>query len=188
MTTIATDINTQIASVPTTALAEALKSQYRASLAMFREAIEKCPDTLWSREQDRNKTWQIAYHVLYFVHLYAQPTLEDFVVWQGQHSESQNDDCFPSPPQAGSALPIIPEPYTKDEVLAYLTYCEESIGDWIDRLDLTSTSSGFSWYTMSKMEHQLVSLRHTMEHTGQIMERVRSTVDEGVRWRGAVRA
>ena len=79
----------EASTIQTATLAESLKSQYRASLAMLREAIEKCPDTLWARESDLNKTWQVAYHALYFVHLYAQPTLEDFVPWSGQHPEPE---------------------------------------------------------------------------------------------------
>jgi hypothetical protein len=177
----------EASTIQTATLAESLKSQYRASLAMLREAIEKCPDTLWARESDLNKTWQVAYHALYFVHLYAQPTLEDFVPWSGQHPESQNDDCFPGNPSESSTLPVIPEPYAQAEVLSYHQFCEDSIGSWIDRLDLASASSGFPWYPISKLEHQLLNLRHVMQHTGQIMERVRSAANVGVRWRGAVR-
>lgn len=186
MNSLPADTTMETTSITTAAIADALKSQYRASLMMFREAIENCPDTLWARGSDKNQTWQIAYHALYFVHLYAQPTLEDFIPWSGQHGDSQNDDCLPGTPDSSSALPLIPIAYTKDEVLAYVEYCQSSIGPWIDRLDLASPSSGFSWYKISKLEHQLLNLRHVMQHTGQIMERVRSSADQGVRWRGAV--
>ncbi len=52
-------------------------------------------------------------------------------------------------------------------------------------LDLTAATSGFSWYPVSKLEHQLISLRHLQHHTAHLIGRVR---DAGVApggWRAA---
>ncbi len=58
----------------TAALAqEVLKSQYHASLGMLREAIERCPADLWFDTSPTNAFWQVAYHALFFTHLYLQP-------------------------------------------------------------------------------------------------------------------
>src|ERR1043166_5324966 len=58
-----------------------LKSQYHAALAMLREAIERCPDEEWLSRDHKNAFWQVAYHVLFFTHLYLQPNEAAFVLW-----------------------------------------------------------------------------------------------------------
>jgi hypothetical protein len=37
---------------------------------------------------------------------------------------------------------------------------------------------------MSKLEHQLVNLRHIQHHTGQLADRLRQAADRGLRWVG----
>ena len=54
----------------------------------------------------------------------------------------------------------------------------------MDALDLDSTESGFSWYRMSKLEHQLVNIRHIQHHGAQLADRLRSAADIGIRWVG----
>ena len=41
----------------------------------------------------------------------------------------------------------------------------------VDQLNLDSDETGFSWYkNMSKLSHQLMSLRHLQGHVGQLSE------------------
>jgi antitoxin (DNA-binding transcriptional repressor) of toxin-antitoxin stability system len=40
---------------------------------------------------------------------------------------------------------------------------------------------------MSKLEHQLVNIRHIQHHTAQLMDRLRASEDIGVKWVGAGR-
>jgi len=54
----------------------------------------------------------------------------------------------------------------------------------VDRLDLTSPDRGFSWYKISKREHEFVNLRHIQHHTGQLAERIRQVTGQGVGWVG----
>jgi hypothetical protein len=49
-------------------------------------------------------------------------------------------------------------------------------------LDLDANESGFSWYRMSKLEHQFVNIRHIQHHAAQLIDRVRSAADVGIRW------
>src|SRR5262249_38512334 len=51
-------------------LRSVLKSQYHASLAMLREAIERCPSEEWLSTNHKNAFWQVSYHTLFFAHLY----------------------------------------------------------------------------------------------------------------------
>jgi hypothetical protein len=52
----------------------------------------------------------------------------------------------------------------------------------VDKLDLESPQSGFSWYQMSKLEHQFVNLRHIQHHAAQLADRLRSAADIGIKW------
>ena len=84
---------------PTGGLRSIVKSQTRASLAMFRDAVEQCTDDLWLDDGPPNAFWQIAYH--------------------------------------------------------------------------------------TKLEHQLIAIRHIQHHTAQLMDRLRAAENVGVDWVGA---
>jgi hypothetical protein len=49
----------------------------------------------------------------------------------------------------------------------------------LDKLDLENSQSGFPWYRMSKLEHQLVNLRHIQHHAAQLADRLRSAAMSG---------
>jgi hypothetical protein len=164
-----------------------LKSQYHATLAMLRQAIEACPETLWHERMGPSAPWQIAYHALYFTHLYLQTHLDAFEPWEGHQTGIQHEDGFsgPTPDHVDPALPELPDPYTKAQVLAYWEHCDRMVDTWVDEMDLASPDSGFFWYRVSKLEHQLINLRHLAHHTGQLADRVRVGADHGIRWIGA---
>lgn len=163
------------------ALRPALTRQYRAALAMLRDAIDRCPDALWTDPAPTNAFWQVAYHTLYFTHLYLQPDEAGFQPWAGHQADVQHEDAIAGPADRTSPLPLIPRPYTRAQVLAYLDHVGEAV-DGVDALDLAATTSGFSWYPMGKLEHQLVNLRHVQHHVGQLADRVRAATGDGVRW------
>jgi hypothetical protein len=170
------------------ALRTSLKSQYHAALAMLREAIERCPDELWLDDEPRNAYWQIAYHALFFTHFYLQPTAEAFRPWPGHQSGVQHEDGIAGPADPDSDLPLLPRPYSKDDALAYWSVCDGMVDVGVDALDLHSDQSGFSWYPIPKLEHQLVNLRHVQHHTAQLADRLRQAEGFGVRWVGSRRA
>jgi len=174
-----------------TLLKQALKSQFHAALAMLRQAIEACPDDAWASGSDRNPFWRIAYHTLYYVHLYLLPEAPAFKPWEHHQTGIQDLDDRPAPPEIQDLTehphrpPQTGEPYSKAQVLEYWEACDAGLDAALDRLDLSSTDSGFSWYAVSKLEHVLVTLRHTQHHTGQLTDRVRRASDRGVGWVGA---
>jgi hypothetical protein len=180
---MSTPPNQNVQAIPDT-LRSVLKSQYHAALAMLREAIEQCPESTWYSTQPTNAFWQVAYHTLYFTHLYLQRNEAAFRAWEHQQSEVQHPDGIPGPADPNSALPLIPKPYSKAEVLAYWSVCDEMVNEAVDALDLQSPDSGFSWYRMSKLEHQIVNIRHIQHHTAQLADRLRSSAGIGIRWVG----
>ena len=161
-----------------------LKSQYHAALAMLRESIERCPEDLWYSQKPVNAFWQVAYHTLFFTHLYLQPDEATFQPWEHHQSEVQHPDEIAGRPDPTSDRPLIPSPYSKVEVLAYWQVCSEMVDPAVDSLDLQREDSGFSWYQMSKLEHQIVSIRHIQHHAAQLADRLRSSADVGILWIG----
>lgn len=136
---------------------------------MLRAAIERCPDAEWMSRDHKNAFWQVAYHTLFFAHLYLQQNETTFVLW-GQHQGADDGT-------RGA-------PYSKAQVLDYWTFVDQAVDGAVDGLDLESPDSGFSWYTMSKLEHQLVNLRHIQHHGAQLIDRLRSAADIGIKWVG----
>jgi hypothetical protein len=173
--------------VTTDHLRAALKSQYHAALAMLRESIERCPEQLWLDGRPKNAFWQLAYHTLFFTHLYLQPRVQDFRPWDGHQSSVQHEDGIGGPQDPASNLPLIPEPYSKEHVLEYWRHVDEMVDRAVDGLDLASQESGFHWYPISKLEHQLVNLRHVQHHLPQLADRLRAVGDIGIRRVGAGR-
>ena len=172
--------------MPTTAaLKSVLKSQYHASLAMLGEAIQRCPDNVWLGTEHRTQFWQIAYHTLFFTHLYLQLDEAAFCPWEHHQGGVQHPDGIAGPADPNSSLSLIPNPYAKTQVLEYWNFCDQMVEAAVDRLDLESPQSGFSWYRMSKLEHQFVNLRHIQHHAAQLADRLRSAANVGIKWVGS---
>ena len=163
----------------------ALKGQYHPALAMLREGLERCPDEIWFSSQHVNAVWQIGYHTLFFAHLYLQPNVAAFRPWKHHQSEVQHEDAMTAPTDPNSTLPLLPEPYTREQVLEYCGFCERMVDEAVDTLDLNSTESGFSWYKVSKLEHQIINIRHIQLGAAHLAARLRAEADIGLRWVGS---
>ena len=175
------------AAASTESIRTILKSQYHASLAMLRDAVEKCPDDLWTSTAHLNPCWQVAYHALFFAHLYGCVDEASFRPWALHQADVQYPDGIPGPPDPDSKLPLVARPYTKAEVLAYWKFVDDGVDAAVDATDVHSAASGFSWYPVPKLEHQLVNLRHIQHHAAQLATRLRTTSNIGIDWVGARR-
>lgn len=165
----------------------ALKSQYHAALAMLRQAIELCPEDAWTGKEHRNAPWQIAYHTLFFAHLYIQIDEHAFRPWKHHVADVQVPDGIPGPPDPDSPLPLIADPYPKERVLEYCDFCIAMVDGAVDAMDVLAPESGFSWYRIPKLDHQIVNVRHIQHGAAQVADRVRAAADLGVDWVGAKR-
>lgn len=167
-------------------LRAALKSQYHAALAMLRETIERCPNDLWAGGAFINPTWHVAYHVLFYTHFYLQPRAEDFTPWK-HHRENTNYFFDELPPGADSGE--LHTPYTKAQVMEYWRFCDDLIDAAVESLDLLSGESGFDWYPIPKLDHQIVNIRHIQHHAAQIGQRIRHASAGGIciDWVGAAK-
>ena len=159
----------------------AIKSQYLAALEMLRQAITHCPESLWDDPQDKNRFWHVAYHALFYTHLYLQDREEDFTPWAKHRKDHNFLGPVPWPPHY---VPQLGEPYTQDEILAYCALCEQQVRERVDALDL-ETASGFYWLPFGKLELQFYNIRHLQQHTGELMERLGARAGIDVDWVGS---
>jgi hypothetical protein len=159
---------------------KAIRSQYRASLEMLKQAIVKCPESLWDDQEHKNKFWHVSYHALFYTHLYLQPSEKNFVPWIRHRDEYQFMGPFPWPPHEE---PEIREPYSKKEILEYFEICQEQVDEQVVSLNLDA-ESGFYWLPFSKMELQFYNIRHLQHHTGELCERLGNRGDIEVDWVG----
>lgn len=159
---------------------EVIQSQYLASLEMFGNAVSKCPDTLWRDPGYKNPYWHIAYHALFYTHLYLQDSEKGFIPWSKHRNEYQFLGPLPWPPHK---QPDIGEPYSREDILEYLGFCRNEVIERVASLDLDA-ASGFHWLPFNKLELQFYNVRHIQHHAGQLIDRLRNHEGIGVGWVG----
>jgi hypothetical protein len=74
-------------------------------------------------------------------------------------------------------------PYTQEEMLEFLNFCQEQAVEKVDTLDLEA-GSGFEWLPFNKLELQFYNIRHIMQHTGELSERLGARGEVEVSWVG----
>jgi hypothetical protein len=152
-------------------LKQALKEQYHAGLATLAECVEKCPDDAWIEGRHPRSFWRIAFHAAFYTHLYLGQNEEAFQPWPGRKEGIDQGLWQPPGELEPFELPKDAHIYRKSEILDYIRYVDALIDPTLDQLDLESRETGFSWYpNMSKLSHELMSLRHLAGHVGQLSE------------------
>jgi hypothetical protein len=138
-----------------------LEGQLRAGLKMLRQCVERCPEQVWLGGSHPRTFWRIAYHSVFFAHLYLVQNEAAFSAWP---KTRQDVEClWATPPEV--------EPYTRDEIMEYIDMLVGQLNEIIQGLDLDSPDSGFPWYpNMPKLDHELMSIRHLQGHVGQLSE------------------
>lgn len=127
---------------------------------MLHDSIKKCPDDLWLEGIPPRTFWRIAYHAVHYTHKYLQQTEANFTPWEHHTKDLQALWGKPKPT----------EPLTKKQVLDYLKEIDASVDDAVDALDLSAENAGFSIYQTTKIENQMLNLRHLQTHVGQLSE------------------
>jgi hypothetical protein len=176
-------------------------SQFWASLEMLKQVIQKCPADLWLAgdppvivpEEGPGQParppatpvyfWQVAYHSLFYVHLYLQPTEADFVSWERHRA---NVHFLALSPEEKAEMAEVVEPYTRAELLEYATFLQEYLDGAVRRLDFEAPS-GFYWLPFNKLELQFYSLRHLQGHVGELSERLMVNGGGEIGWVGRKR-
>jgi hypothetical protein len=149
------------------ALNSILWRQFGAAIDTLDNAFVACPDTLWTAELYPEPAppvgfaayWYNGFHTLFFLDLYLTGTVEGFL----PPAPFTLDELDP----AG----IVPEqPYSRDELRAYLVHCRAKAQATIENLtsEQAHVVCSFPWGTMSFLELQLYSMRHVQEHAAQL--------------------
>jgi hypothetical protein len=157
---------------------EILVSQYRAALGMLRSAIEACPEALWTDPACANRCWHVAYHAVFYAHLYLTRSEESFQPWEKSIREYNFLGRLPWPPHDP---PKIGQAYTRPEVLEYCDLVMARSPELVRGAPLGG-ASGFPWLPMSRRELHLYNLRHIQHHAGQLIERLARHGIEGQNW------
>jgi hypothetical protein len=154
----------------------ALKNQYHAALKMLKQTVDQCPDSLWAIQGESPAFWRVAYHTLFFTHLYLQPGVDAFRPWKHAHDKCQDLDPVPQS--------TIGEPYTRVQILEYWQVCDAMVDAAVDGLDLEASECGFPWYQLPKLDHQINNIRHIQHHAALLSGRLRAAVGADIRWVG----
>jgi len=151
-------------------LRAALREQYHAGLNMLGQCIDRCPDEIWTSGRHPRTFWRIAFHAVYFTHVYLVQNEDTFTPWPGRRDE------FPEMWQRPWSLEPyeLPEEtavYSRQEMRSYVSFVDDLVNPTVETLDLETEDSGFSWYEhVSKLSHELLNLRHLQGHVGQLSE------------------
>ncbi|MBS1713078.1 MAG: hypothetical protein JST30_01940 [Armatimonadetes bacterium] len=144
-----------------TPLQSALAGQYFAALQMLGQTIEECPDDVWLSGVNPRLYWRIVYHTLYYTDLYLHACPDEFSPWP---------DHDPQVPPLWNPPQDLP-PYSKDQLASYCADVRKRVQPRIEALDLDESDCRFPYYKgLSRLDHQLVNLRHLSGHVGQLSE------------------
>ena len=149
----------------------AIRQQFHAAIEMLANAIEACPDSVWSGQAPR-AFWYLAFHVLFFLDLYL--------------SEEGESRFHPPPPFGLTELQdVLPErAYGKDELLGYLEHCRKKLDAVMARMTEAWVASPcpFDYRAMSNGELLLYNMRHVQHHAAQLNMRLRQETDSAPKW------
>lgn len=147
---------------------------------MLKQAVARCPESIWDDPGDKTKFWHIAYHALFYTHLYLQEAEKEFRPWAKHRDGYNRMDPLPATPDG---QPVAYEPYTKEDLLDYLDICKQQVDEKTRQLKLDD-ESGFEWLPFSKLELQFYNIRHIQQHAGELMERLGTRANIDVDWVG----
>jgi hypothetical protein len=153
---------------------ENIRCQYQAALEMLKQAVIQCPEGMWADPAYRNSFWRVAYHTLFYAHLYLQSRGEDFVQW-----EKHRPDYHLMQPGG--------EAYNKADILEYFELVRQQVDEKVPASD-PDAPSGFGWLPFNRLETHLYNIRHIQQHTGELSERLGVTANIDVDWVTRVRS
>lgn len=152
----------------------AIRQQFQAANDMLANAMEACPDSVWSGP-GRHAFWCLAFHVIFFLDLYLS---------------SEGEDQFHPPQPFGLTelegdTGVLPERvYGKNELLGYLEYCRKKLDALLAGMTeaWVANPCPFPYRDMSNGELLLYNMRHVQHHAAQLNMLLRQTTDSAPDW------
>lgn len=150
----------------------ALWAQFGAAIDMLDNAVAACPDALWrsavwhdpAAPAQRAEFWYVAYHALFWLDVYLLGSEEGFAPPAPFALIEQDDANSPLPDQ----------PYSKDELRAYLASLRQQCRATIETMtdERARQPVNFGWMREGEVvryaELQMYSMRHIQEHAAQL--------------------
>ncbi len=161
-------------------IVKTVTSQFHAALSMMQQTVQTCPDEMWDEPVVGNPFWRVAYHGLFFVNLYLQPSEEDMELWEGCREGYQFLGPTPWPPHE---QPAADQPYTRAELLSFIDFLHAEVDRILPDVDL-SDPSGFHWLPFDKMELQIYNIRHLQQHVGDLSTLLLTQANLEIDWVG----
>lgn len=167
---------------------DALWNQFGATIDMFANALNTCPDELWCAPMWNDASipagfsdfWYVAYHALFFLDLYLTGTVEGF----NPPAPFDLNELDPS-----GLLPV--QKYTRKELQSYLEFCRKKCHRLITSLtdEKAQQISDFPWSKqgISYVELLLYNMRHVQEHAAQLNLFLGQRAGISARWVAKVR-
>ena len=157
-----------------------ISSQFHAALSMMEQTVSSCPEELWNVPGQANPFWRVAFHALFYVDLYLQPSDEEAAVWEKAREGYQFLGPTPWPPHE---QPVADKPYSREEILAYIEYLRSFVDSTVPTVDL-SAPSGFFWLPFDKLELQIYNIRHLQQHVGDLSTILLTQAEREIDWVG----
>ncbi|HEX6068393.1 MAG TPA: DinB family protein [Longimicrobiaceae bacterium] len=151
----------------------ALHSQFDAAIQMLDNAIDACPDHLWSDQERRPEFWYLVFHTLFFLDYYLADPAVAFEP--------------PAPFTRGELDPsgVMPERiYSRAEMREYLEHGRQRCRRVLAEMTGESAHEpcGFPRKTMSRFELHIYNLRHVQHHAAQLNFILRQRTDSAPGW------
>ena len=155
-----------------------LWQQFGASLDMLENALDACPEELWSDRAQRPEFWYVLFHTLFFLDYYLSESPEGFAPPPPFTLDEMNPDGW-MPERA----------YTKDELRAYLAHGRRTALGVMGGLDdgRAREPRKFSSVDGTVAGSLLYNMRHLQHHAAQLNLILRQRTDSAPRWVGQAR-
>ena len=161
-------------------VSKTVASQFHAALSMMEQTVSSCPEELWNVPGQANPFWRVAYHALFYVDLYMQPSEDEMTLWENARDGYQFLGPTPWPPHE---QPQADQPYSPEEILAYIEHLRSFVARTLPTVEL-SAPSGFHWLPFDKLELQIYSIRHLQQHVGDLSTILLTQADREIDWVG----
>lgn len=161
-------------------ISRTVASQFTAALSMMEQTVSSCPEDLWNVPGQANPFWRVAYHALFYVDLYMQPSEDEMKLWEDARDGYQFLGPTPWPPHE---QPQADQPYSPEEILAYIEHLRSFVALTLPTVDL-SAPSGFHWLPFDKLELQIYNIRHLQQHIGDLSTILLTQANREIDWVG----
>ncbi len=147
--------------------------QFGAAIDALENAINACPDDLWSDQSRYHQFWYMVSHTLFWLDYYLSEDHKNFKPPEPFGMEEM-DPAGVMPPRV----------YTKAELLKYLDHGREKCRKTIAGMDevLASRQYTFRKGPLSHAELLLYNMRHVQHHTAQLNLILRQQINSAPGW------